>query len=533
MTLLQGLAALMPVLSVFVFLVLLRMPATRAMPLSLLISAALALAVWRMPARQLAAALLEGGVVALTILWIVFGAILLLNVLRRSGGLDVIRAGFAGISPDRRVQAIVIAWLFGSFLEGAAGFGTPAAIAAPLLVALGFPPLAAVVLALVSDSSAVSFGAVGTPVLVGLAQGLPEASDAQLREIALTAIGIDLFVASLLPLILCLILTRFFGAERSWRPGFAVAPFAIVGGLSFTGPAWLVAWLVGPEFPSILGAMIGLAIVCTLARLRILVPATPWFFSEADRIRATAHVPRTQARMSLLRAWSPYVLVAALLVLTRVPALPFKDWLGGIVIAWPRILGTDVAASVAPLYLPGTLFVLVALATLRLHRCGLDTLRGATSDSLRRLLPATVALMTSVPMVRVFLRSDVNDADLGAMPMELAGLAAASLADHWVWAAPAIGALGSFIAGSGTFSNMMFAAFQQSLAAHTGLPEHLVLALQMLGANAGNMICVVNVVAAASVVALDGREGEIIRFTLLPMLYYCAMASVVAWLVWL
>ena len=156
MTLLQGLTASMPVLSVFVLLVLLRMPATRTMPLSLLVSGVLALVIWRMPAVQVSAAILEGVVVAATILWIVFGAILLLNVLRQTGALDVIRAGFGQVSPDRSVQVIIIAWLLGSCLEGASGFGTPAAIGAPLLVALGFPPMASVVLALDADSSVVN-----------------------------------------------------------------------------------------------------------------------------------------------------------------------------------------------------------------------------------------------------------------------------------------------------------------------------------------------------------------------------------------
>jgi lactate permease len=133
-------------------------------------------------------------------------------------------------------------------------------------------------------------------------------------------------------------------------------------------------------------------------------------------------------------------------------------------------------------------------------------------------------------MVRIFLHSDINDAGLVAMPMALAQQAATQLSDGWLWVAPLVGALGSFIAGSATFSNLMFAGFQQAMATEADMAPSLVLALQMLGANAGNMICVVNVVAAASVVGLNGREGEIIRYTALPALYYCLAASAVAWL---
>ncbi|MDP4943926.1 MAG: L-lactate permease, partial [Alishewanella sp.] len=127
--------------------------------------------------------------------------------------------------------------------------------------------------------------------------------------------------------------------------------------------------------------------------------------------------------------------------------------------------------------------------------------------------------------------SDLNDAGLPAMPMALAQLAAGSLAESWLWLAPFVGALGSFIAGSATFSNLMFGSFQHAMAVEADVNSQLVLALQMLGANAGNMICVVNVVAAASVVNLNGREGEIIRYTLWPMLFYCFGAVLVAnWL---
>lgn len=542
MTFMQFLTAAMPVISVFVLLVIMRLPATKAMPLSLLVSAVLALMVWKMPLIQISAAVLEGLMVATSIIWIVFGAILLLNVLRETGAIEVIRSGFSHISPDRRVQVIIIAWLFGSFLEGASGFGTPAAIGAPLLVALGFPPLAAVVLALVADSSAVSFGAVGTPVIVGMGQGLVGSTPDQLQAIAMTAIGIDILVASFLPLIMVLILTRFFGEEKSWLPGLAIAPFAVLAGLSFTVPAYLVAWLLGPEFPSIIGALIGLALMSTLARYRIMTPRKVWYFSDEDRTAMRVLVAKhqleaslgTNREMSLLRAWTPYILVAGLLVLTRVDALPLKAVLNSVVVAWQNILGTDVSASLAPLYLPGTVFVLTAMVAAFVqsgrYLSAWQSFMRAARVSTFTLVPTVIALATAVPMVRIFLQSGVNSAGLMAMPLELANLAANSLAGQWLFVAPLIGALGSFIAGSATFSNMMFASFQASVAGQVGLPETTVLALQLLGANAGNMICVVNVVAAASVVNLSGREGEIIRFTLVPMLYYALAASSVAWL---
>lgn len=530
---LQLVTALTPILSVLLLLVVFRMPATRAMPLSLAIFILLAYVSWQVPVRQLAAASAEGLMIGASILWIIFGAILLLNVLRQTGAITVIRHGFCAISPDRRVQAILIGWLFVCFLEGAAGFGTPAAIAAPLLLALGFPALAAVVLTLIADSSPVSFGAVGTPVIIGIGQGLDSVSHAELMDIALTALAIDILVASMLPVIMCLLLCRVFGEERSWLPGLQIAPFALVSGLAFLLPAWLVARFLGPEFPSILGAMAGLAIVTLLIKKRCLLPNTVWYFSKDDA-RLQSSQPDISGRdsspvqLSLVRAWIPYLLIAGLLIISRLEFLPVKAALSSVQIHWNEILSTQISASVAPLYLPGFLFVVTALITLLLQNGTRSQLNTAILHSGRMLLPSSIALAAAVPMVRIFLHSDVNAAGLQAMPMELAVITASYLADYWFWLAPALGALGSFIAGSATFSNLMFASFQQSIAQQADLPEQVILALQLLGANAGNMICVVNVVAAAAVVNLSGREGEIIRLTLLPMLYYLLMAGLVA-----
>lgn len=159
---LLALFAFTPILLAAVMLIGLRWPASRAMPLVYLFTAAIGLFVWDMSFNRIIASTLQGLVITLGLLWIIFGAILLLNTLKHSGGITAIRASFTTISPDRRIQAIIIAWLFGCFIEGASGFGTPAAIAAPLLVAVGFPAMAAVLLGMLVQSTPVSFGAVGT-----------------------------------------------------------------------------------------------------------------------------------------------------------------------------------------------------------------------------------------------------------------------------------------------------------------------------------------------------------------------------------
>ncbi|BBP42628.1 L-lactate permease [Thiosulfativibrio zosterae] len=558
MTLLQLFTASMPVLAVLVLLVVLRLPASRAMGLSLVLVAGLAWQVWGMLPQQIAASVLEGWVIASSILMIVFGAVLLLNTLKASGAVEAIRQGFTHISPDRRVQTVIVGWLFVAFLEGASGFGTPAAIVAPLLLALGFPALAAVVLALIADSAAVSYGAVGTPLVVGIYQGLNGATLAQVQTVAETAAFLDLWVASFLPLLMVMMLTRFFGANRSWREGLGAWKFALLGGFSFTLSALVVVHTLGPEFPAILAGLFGLAVTVLAAKKGWFLPKDTWLFAsdypiktalglnesvpgfEADAackndtslggVGCLLPTPPLQPSLSLLQAWMPYVLVAVVLILTRLDFLPFKSWLLSFSVEFNQLLSTDISTKLTPLYLPSSAFILVAVFTVFYHKVPFKETTLVWRDSLRVLLPTFVALMTAVPMVRVFLNSGINTMGLASMPIELAGLAADIFEHQWVFVAPLVGSLGSFVAGSATFSNMMFAEFQVSAAQAVNLPTHLALALQVLGANAGNMICVVNVVAAASVVHLTGKEGQIIRLTLLPMTFYILATGSIAWL---
>jgi lactate permease len=537
---LQLFAALTPILAVFILLVLLRLPATTAMPGSLLLTAIVAFFIWKIPVIQIVAASMEGLIIALSIIWIVFGAILLLNTLRNSGAIDAIRAGFMGISMDRRVQLIIIAWLFGAFIEGAAGFGTPAAIGAPLLVALGFPPLSAVTMALIADSSPVSFGAVGTPIIVGVDQGLrqgPAVADQvvasigsqsmgeYLQAVTQSAVMIDLFVGTLIPLILVMMLTRFFGENHSWKEGLSLWKFALFAGFSFTVPAFIVATFLGPEFPSIIGGLVGLSIVIPAAKRGFLLPDEPWDFNHVNQTNLKPH-----HSLSLGVAWIPYLLVAILLVLTRLDFLPIKGWLRSVKIGWQEILGTEISTSFEPLYLPGTIFIVVILVTILLHKMTFKAVKDTMMDSLKTMVGTVIALGTAVPMVRIFINSGINGSDLLSMPMELATLVANAVGDAWPLVAPFIGALGSFISGSATFSNMMFSLFQFSVADQLQMNEQLVLSLQVLGANAGNMICVLNVVAAASVVGMVGKEGTIIRMTMGPMLFYAVASGVLGWI---
>ncbi|OIU71847.1 L-lactate permease [Rossellomorea aquimaris] len=532
--------SLLPILAVGIFLVGLRWPASKAMPISYIIAVGLALFVWKVPGANVAAASVNGLVVAGTLLFIIFGAILLLNTLQESGGIKTIRQGFTDISADRRVQVIIIAWLFGSFIEGSAGFGTPAAVAVPLLVGLGFPAMAAVVAGMVIQSTPVSFGAVGTPILVGVQSGLSADSGITTDFLAfVTDIGtkvalLHMVTGTLVPLFVVALMTRFFGKNKSFSEGIKVWKFALFAAFSMTVPYLIVANVLGPEFPSMIGGLVGLAIVITAAKKGFLMPPKEeaWDFEEKSKwdsewsgrleIKDIAH---KSGSMSMVRAWAPYILVGLFLVLTRLKSLPLLEWFQSWTVTFPNLFGTDISSSFQPLYLPGTIFIAVSVITYFLHGMNGRAYKRAWAQSGKTMIAASTALVFTVPMVQVFLNTGGGAAGFEKMPIELANGVAAIAGDYWPFFSTFIGGIGAFIAGSNTVSNMMFSLFQYNVGSQMGVDASWIVALQAVGGAAGNMICVHNVVAASAVVGLVGKEGAVIRKTLLPFAYYALFAG--------
>ena len=535
-----ALLAVLPILAAAIMLVGFRMPAKTAMPVSLGLTAIIAWTAWDIPLEQIAASSIQGLFITFDILVIIFGAIVLLNLLKYSGGLAVIRRGFTDVSTDRRVQVIIIAWLFGSFIEGAAGFGTPAAIVAPLLVGLGFPTMAAVILGLMVQSTAVTFGAVGTPILVGVASGIdsPElmaqlsAANMSFSEyiqiITSHAAILHAITGTLMPTIMVCMMTRFFGRNKSWKEGLQILPFTLFGGLAFTVPYVLTGIFLGPEFPSMLGSLIGMSIVVFAARKGFLLPRESWDFDNRDEwpnswfgtLEIREDDQRLLPNMSLMKAWTPYLLLAGLLVLSRLDQLPLKAGLQSLAISWTEIFGTGISASSKPLYLPGTILLVVGVITVFLHKMRKEKVRKAFSESASMLLGAGFVLLFTVPMVRIYINSGDNLGGLPGMPIAMAEWVAASVGAIYPLFAPMIGALGAFIAGSNTVSNLMFGLFQFGVAEKLMMPASLIVALQAVGAAAGNMIAIHNVVAASATVGFLGKEGLVLRKTIWPTIYY-------------
>ena len=540
-----ALLAVLPILAAAIMLVGFRIPAKIAMPVSFLLTVLVAFFVWDISGIELVASSIQGLVITGDILFIIFGAIVLLNLLKYSQALGVIRNGFTQISADRRIQVVIICWLFGSFIEGAAGFGTPAAVVAPLLVGLGFPTLSAVILGMMVQSTAVTFGAVGTPILKGVhdgifSEGLIEqlsAVDLNFMEYIQIVTGnaaiLHGITGTLMPTLMVCMMTRFFGENKSWKEGLQVFPFTFFGGLAFTIPYVLTGLFLGPEFPSLLGSLVGMLIVVSAARKGFLLPKNTWDFparaSWPKTWMGTLTVDLSQEirprGMSLLKAWAPYLILPLFLVLSRLPQLPFQAMLNWNVIEWNEIFGTSISASSKTLYLPGTILLLVGAITIFLHKMKGEAVRRAFGESAKMLLGAGFVLIFTVPMVRIYINSADLATNLPGMPVAMAQWVAEAMGNVYVFFAPSVGALGAFIAGSNTVSNLMFSLFQFGVAEKLSVPGSMMLSLQAVGAAAGNMIAIHNVVAASATVGFLGKEGVVLRKTIIPTLYYVGLVG--------
>ncbi|MBF4255791.1 L-lactate permease [Vibrio anguillarum] len=543
---LLALVAFSPIVVAAILLVGLNWPARKAMPVAFALTVAIALTFWDMSANRVLASVLQGFGITISVLWIVFGAIFLLNTLKHTGAITTIRNGFTDVSADRRVQAIIIAWCFGSFIEGASGFGTPAAIAAPLLVAIGFPALAAVLMGMMIQSTPVSFGAVGTPIIVGVNKGLDTHNitetlisngsswDVYLQQITASVAITHAIVGTLMPVLMAMMLTRFFGKNKSWTEGLDILPFAIFSGLAFTVPYALTGVFLGPEFPSLIGGLISLALVVTAAKKGFLVPKSQWDFPEEKSWPAEwlgslkIDIEEIKAKpMGLALAWTPYVLLAVILVASRVSS-EFKSLLAGVSLSFNNILAeTGISTAIQPLYLPGGILVFVALLAVILQSRSATPLIKAFGESSKTLIGAGFVLVFTIPMVRIFINSGVNGAELASMPVTTANFAAGLVGDAFPALSATVGALGAFIAGSNTVSNMMFSQFQFEVAQTLSISSVMIIALQAVGAAAGNMIAIHNVVAASATVGLLGREGATLRKTIIPTFYYLVMTGLI------
>ena len=550
--------AFIPIIVTVVLMVAFNWPAKRALPLAWGLAAIIGVAVWKMSIGAVALQTVIGFLEAFAVLVIIFGAILIMNTLSSSGAMAAINGMFTGISPDARIQAVIIGFIFGAFIEGAAGFGTPAALAAPLLISVGFPPLAAAVVALIYNSVPVCYGAVGTPTNSAMATlgesvtslgGNVDSFKADLTFFSAVNMAVGAFFIVTIGIIL---LVTMFGKDAEHKKvakAFEILPFIIFVCVVFDVIYLLIAKFIGPELVSLVAAVITLFVVLFTSKKGFLMPKNIWTFGEKETWDHswlnTTEVPEPkQSNMSLVKAWIPYLLIGLALVITRVwSTLQPDSWAGAMKafkVTLPLVGGAS--WSWAVLWNPGIIFIIVGLITIPLHGMNGDTVKEAWKNSFTQVKGAAIALLFGVAMVYIF-RNSANDgiqvsymidgrtAGLGSMLTMMADGLGSIFRGAYIVIAPLIGVLGSFMSGSNTVSNTLFSSLQFETATLVGLPQVIIVALQNNGGAIGNMVCVNNVVSACATTGTIGNEGKIIRTDFLPCIVCCVIVIVVSLIV--
>lgn len=468
------------------------------------------------------AAVVTGLLNALTPISIVFGAILFFIAMERSGAMDVLREWLRGISPNPVAQLMIVGWAFQFLIEGASGFGTPAALAAPVLVGLGFPAMRVAVLCLVMNSIPVSFGAVGTPTWFGF--GPLPLSVEELRQLGWQTGLLQTAAAVVIPVIAL----RF---VISWREILDNIVFIYLSVFACVLPMLAVS-AINDEFPSVVGGVVGLVISVVLARGGVGLKKS----SEP----VGGHGVLVNRRV--LVALSPLLATIGVLLITRIPALGLRGWLTSatphatlplgpvgdltispsLVLGLDNILGQGMNWSHAFLYVPSIIpFVITAALALVVFR-SVQSAPVVIHETVARIGGPVLALLGALTLVKLLMIGGET-----ASTMVLGNALASATGNAWIYFAPFLGALGSFFSGSATISNLTFGGIQYSIAMETGVPAATLLALQSGGAAMGNMVCIHNIVAVCAVLGLLNKEGEILKCTVIPMLAYGVVFALV------
>jgi lactate permease len=502
------------------------MPSATALPLAALVAYVVRLVWFGTDANLVNASVVAGLLVALTPILIVWGAIFLFRTLEHSGAMETIRRWLNHLSGNRVAQAVIIAWSFQFLIEGASGFGTPAALAGPLLVGLGFPALRVAAACLILNSVPVSFGAVGTPTWFGFAQlGL---SVEEMRAVAWKTALIHAAAACFIPLLA-------FRLLLGWKEIRRNLAFILLAVAASVAPMCLLA-LVDNEFPSVVGGLIGLVLTGWLARRRV------GLAREDENAPADADV--APSPRAVVKALFPLWATVLVLLVTRIPALGLRGLLTAAAPAWELplgslgtlsispalvlslrgIFGTDTGWTLQLLYVPAFIpFVLVSIVSLRFLAAPPGAAARVWQESAARMRNPALALLGALVFVQLLMAGGERSS-----VMLIGHRLAAATGDWWQYLAAYLGALGAFFAGSCTISNLTFGPIQDAIAAQMGLERSTLLALQSVGGAMGNMVAIHNIVAVCSVLGLGNGEGAILKKTVGPMLLYGLAAAAMA-----
>ena len=497
---LSALIALIPILFIFYALIIRKMKGHVAGLMSLLIASLVAIFAYGMPVQLVVTASMHGALYALfPICWIIIAAVFLFNLTVKSGRFELIRSTMASITSDRRLQVLLIAFSFGSFLEGTSGFGTPVAITASMLVALGFNPLYAAGICLIANTAPVAFGSIGIPITVASqVSGLPE-------------MAISKMVGRTLPLISFITPFYLVILVAGWKKAMEIWPAIFVSGFSFAFFPLLTSNYLGPLLPDIIAGIA--SILSLIVFLRFWQPKDHWDFeANPQQVPGTEH---TYSGFQKIKGWSPFIILTVLVLTWGLPPVKqFLNQIGYLEFNFPglhnRVIAADTKQLIPQVYkfnwlsAAGTaIFISAVLSIPLLGITPRDALR-VLRDSLWQLRFPVLTICSILAFSFVMNTAGIT-------------LTIANLLIHtgvlYPFFAPVLGWLGVFVTGSDTSSNALFSKIQANTATALQVDPVITVSANISGGVVGKMISPQSIAVAAAAGKLVGRESDLFRFT--------------------
>ena len=496
------LLGLCPILWLIFALIVLKWPTPRAAFGSLLLSILLGIFIWKLNALEALSAALEGGLMALwPIILVIIAAIFTYNLTVRTGNMETIKAMMTSVTSDKRLLALILAWCFGGFMEGMAGFGTAVAIPAGMLVALGFEPLFSCLVCLIANGVPTAFGSIGIPT-VTLANLL------NLENTTLSAVS----TLQLSPfIILCpILIVMVAGGGLKGLKG--VTGITIASGLSFAIPQYIVGKYVGAELAVVVGSVCSLLATILLSMKKKPDPAYQIEIESKQKLEFSA----------CLKAWSPFICIFVFLLLSSKLVAPINTYLSkfasSVVIYQGANPGTITFSWINT---PGIWIFLSALIGGCIQKASFKDFKEVFIATLKQLVPTIITLVSVLGCAKVM--------GYSGMITSIASFVVAVTGPFYPIVAPWIGALGAFVTGSGTSSGVFFGAVQYSAAESLGSNPYWMVALNSLGVGAGKMISPQNIAIALSAVKGQGQDSKLLSKILPYALFYLVLMSILAY----
>jgi lactate permease len=522
---LSALVAVLPILFIFWALIIKKMKGYKASLFAILIAIIIAIVVYGMPIQLALLSTANGALYGLfPICWIVITAVFLFNITVESGQFEIIKHFMASITSDRRLQALLIAFSFGSFLEGTAGFGAPVAITAAMLVGLGFNPLYAAGICLIANTAPVAFGAIGIPITVASqVTSIPEMAISQMVGRTLPILSV------LLPFYLVILMS-------GYKKTIEVVPAILVSGISFALIQWFSSNYLGPALPDVI-AGIG-SIVALIIFLKFWKPATTWRFPNEPAPTINLEVQYTTGQ--IIKAWSPFMLLTIIIIAWGMQ--PIKEVLnavGQVQFEFPGLHNaiSDKNGNLLPhiykfnyLSAAGTAILLSALISIPVIGLKFSEAGKIIIKTLNQLKYPIITIASVLGFAYI-----VNDSGITITMAE----ALANTGFLFPFFAPVLGWLGVFITGSDTSANALFGKLQAATATSIGVDPVVTVAANVSGGVVGKMISPQSIAVAAAAGQLVGKESELFRFTVkhsfIMLIFICfivlSQAYVFQWLI--